>query len=261
MQTPRLAAQLYTIRDFVKTVPDFANSVARVRQMGYAGIQLDWEHHPEVPPTEIKRIAEDQGLTICIAHFAPQLLWNELEQIVEWQQIWGCPHVALPYPPAWVKAEGEAGYLRLARELTNIGRRLFAQNISLSYHNHSAEFVRFGQRTGLDILFDESDARYLLAELDTYWIQHGGADPVTWIRRLKGRMPVVHYKDMRMDADGTQKFAEVGSGNLNWTAILKATLEANVDWIVVEQDFCDRNPFDSLRVSHEFLAELLLQQQ
>ncbi|MBV7331318.1 sugar phosphate isomerase/epimerase [Chloroflexi bacterium TSY] len=255
MKKATLAAQLYTIRDSIKTVSDFADSMVKLRAIGYIAIQLDLEHHPDVPAAEIRRVADDHGLTICIAHFPPDLLWGDLDGIIERQQIWGCSHVAIPYPPNWARTNGEEGYVRLARELTEIGQRLSAVDLTLSYHNHSPEFIRFGNRTGMDIIFEESDPRYLMAELDTYWIQNGGADPMKWIRRMKGRMPVVHYKDMAIGADGSQRFAEVGAGNLNWEAIREATQDAEVDWIVVEQDRCDHDPFDSLRMSYEFLTD------
>jgi sugar phosphate isomerase/epimerase len=47
--------------------------------------------------------------------------------------------------------------------------------------------------------------------------------------------------------------AEIGEGNLNWPAILQACQEANVEWYAIEQDICQRNPFDSLRISYENL--------
>ena len=50
---------------------------------------------------------------------------------------------------------------------------------------------------------------------------------------------------MAMD-DRTQLFAEVGEGNLNWHAILDACKEAGVEWYIVEQDTCQRDPFESL---------------
>ena len=53
--------------------------------------------------------------------------------------------------------------------------------------------------------------------------------------------------------DGSQAFAEVGEGNLNWPAILAATEESQVSWIVVEQDVCQRDPFESLQISYHNL--------
>ena len=101
-----------------------------------------------------------------------------------------------------------------------------------------------------------------MGELDTYWVQHGGADPAAWIRRLKGRMPVVHLKDMTVSAEGwnvKQLMAEVGEGNLNWPAILDACHAAGVRWYAVEQDICPRDPFESLKISYENLRKMGLE--
>ena len=60
-----------------------------------------------------------------------------------------------------------------------------------------------------------------------------------------------------MAMDGrTQLFAEVGEGNLNWTSILDACKEADVEWYIVEQDTCQRDPFESLGISLRNLKEM-----
>lgn len=258
LPSPQVAVQVYTIRDFIKTVPDFAASMRKVRAIGYTGVQLDLEHHPDMPTAEIKRICDGEGLTICISHFGYELFETELDAIIERQQIWGCDQTAIVAMPGRYHEAGADGYRRFAAEATAIGERLAAAGITLSYHNHSYEFVRFGAETGLGIIFAASDPRYLKAEIDTYWVQHGGGDPADWIRRVQGRMPVVHYKDLAILPDGKQAFAEVGQGNLNWPVIVSATLETAVPWIVVEQDRCLRDPFESITLSYQYLQRFHL---
>jgi sugar phosphate isomerase/epimerase len=135
---------------------------------------------------------------------------------------------------------------------------LYGAGLTFSYHNHSFEFERFGGRTGLAIIYEESDPRYLQAELDTYWVQHGGADPILWINKLAQRMPVIHLKDMAI-IDNQQAMAEVGEGNLNWPGILAACQEIGVEWYAVEQDICRRDPFESLKISYENLRAMGLE--
>ncbi|MEX1019596.1 MAG: sugar phosphate isomerase/epimerase [Litorilinea sp.] len=258
MPQPQLAVQVYTLRNHIKTVPDFAASMARVAALGYAGVQLDLEHHPDVPPRDIKRICDDHGLTICISHFGFEYFQDNLADVLARQTIWECHHTAIVAMPRAYHEQGAGGYRRFAADATQVGAKLAREGITLSYHNHSFEFVRFGDQTGLDIIFAETDARLLQAEIDTYWVQHGGGDPALWVQRMAGRMPVVHYKDMEILPDGSQAFAEVGQGNLNWTAIHAATLASGVPWIVVEQDKCRRDPFESLQLSYDFLTQAAL---
>ncbi|MCL6630865.1 MAG: GIY-YIG nuclease family protein [Armatimonadetes bacterium] len=58
----------------------------------------------------------------------------------------------------------------------------------------------------------------------------------------------VHLKDMAIQ-NRTQIMAEIGEGNLNWPRILDACRKAGVEWYIVEQDTCERDPFESLAIS------------
>ena len=68
-------------------------------------------------------------------------------------------------------------------------------------------------------------------------------------------MHLVHFKDMEMRGM-EQLFAEVGQGNLEWPAILEACAEARIKWYLVEQDRCQRDPFDSLKLSFDNLRRM-----
>ncbi|MCC9076566.1 sugar phosphate isomerase/epimerase [Litorilinea aerophila] len=253
MTKPVLAAQLYTVREYTRTAEDFAASMKKIRQIGYQAVQVS--AIGPIPHQEVKAIVEDLGLTICNTHIPYDRLWNDLDSVIEQHHLWNCRHVAIGSLPAAYREEGEDGYRRFAQEASQVGEKLHAAGLTFSYHNHGFEFERFGKRTALDIIYEESDPRYLQAEIDTYWVQHGGGDPAAWIRRMKGRMPVVHLKDMVI-VDRQQVMAEVGEGNLNWPAILDACREAGVEWYAVEQDICRRDPFESLRISYENLRAM-----
>lgn len=253
MTKPVLAAQLYTVREYTRTAEDFAASMKKIRQIGYQAVQVS--AIGPIPHQEVKAIVEDLGLTICNTHIPYDRLWNDLDSVIEQHHLWNCRHVAIGSLPAAYREEGEDGYRRFAQEASQVGEKLHAAGLTFSYHNHSFEFERFGKRTALDIIYEESDPRYLQAEIDTYWVQHGGGDPAAWIRRMKNRMPVVHLKDMVI-VDRQQVMAEVGEGNLNWPAILDACREAGVEWYAVEQDICRRDPFESLRISYENLRAM-----
>jgi sugar phosphate isomerase/epimerase len=72
---------------------------------------------------------------------------------------------------------------------------------------------------------------------------------------MQGRLPTIHLKDMTVKM-WDPHITEVGNGNLEWPAILTAAQEAGAQWFVVEQDYSDRNPFDSLQISYEYLTQL-----
>ena len=190
-----VAAQLYTIRDFTKTRVDFEASMKKIRAIGYRVVQLS--SIGDIADADVKRIVEDNELTICNTHISYDLLLNDIDAVIEQHRLWDCRHVALGGMPQQFR-DSEHGFHKFAAIANGIGEKLAAAGLSFSYHNHSFEFLKFGDRSGLELLFDETDPQYVQAELDTYWIQHGGADPVIWIDRMAGRMPVIHLKDMVM---------------------------------------------------------------
>ena len=70
-------------------------------------------------------------------------------------------------------------------------------------------------------------------------------------------MKVVHFKDMGADSNSFQPImTEIGEGNLNWQDIIKACTEIGVEWALVEQDVCQRDPFESLAISLNNLKKL-----
>ncbi|HEY63861.1 MAG TPA: sugar phosphate isomerase/epimerase [Caldilineae bacterium] len=251
-----LAAQLYTVREFTQTPEGLAETLRKIREIGYRAVQVS--AIGPIEPARLKEMLDREGLTLCITHTSYDRLKNELQAVIEEHQLWGCKHVALGSMPPKYREMGEEGFHQFAKEANEIGRALYEAGLTFSYHNHSFEFQRFGKRTGLDIIFEETDPRYVRAEIDTYWVQHGGGDPAAWIRKMRGRMPVVHLKDMVI-IDGKQEMAEVGEGNLNWPAILAACREAGVEWYAVEQDRCLRDPFESLAISYNNLRSMGLE--
>ena len=251
MAASQLAAQLYTVRDFTNTPAEIATTMKKVKQLGYDAVQCS--ALGAIDAHELKRIVDGEGLTICATHTDYDRMRDEPQAVIDEHNLWGCKHAAIGgLPEEYRNAEG---YARFAKEASAVAKRLAEGGLAFSYHNHSFELERFNGRTGLDILYEDSNPQYFKSELDTYWIQHGGGDPAAWIRKLKGRADIVHLKDMAMDGR-TQLFAEVGEGNLNWPAILDACKEAGVEWYIVEQDTCQRDPFESLGISLRNLKEM-----
>ncbi len=250
MTASRIGLNLYSLREFAQTPADIAQTLRRVKQIGYDYVQLSGIG--KIDPKELKQMLDGEGLGVCATHIPLARLQTELDTVIDEHKLWGCRNAAVGAIPETYR--GAAGYARFAREGSEIGRRFAAHGITFSYHNHYWEFERYNGRTGMDILFEEGEPQYLFAEIDTYWVQYGGGDPAGWIEKMEGRVPLVHFKDMGIDmarAQGDQHvMLPVGEGNLNWPAILEACRKADVEWTIVEQDwFPNGAPFESVALS------------
>ena len=244
MSNTSIAATLYTVREFTQTPKDLATTLEKIKAIGYDAVQLSALGPME--PEQIRKMLDETGLTVAATHTDYNRLRNEPDKVIEEHQTLGCKYVAIGSIPQ--EYRHEEGYYQFAKEASEGAARLQTGGLVFGYHNHSFELEKFQGRTALEILYSESDPRLFTSEIDTYWIQHGGGDPALWIRDLKGRAPLVHLKDMVIK-DGQPIYAEVGEGNLNWPAILEACVEAEVIWYIVEQDICQRDPFESLAIS------------
>jgi sugar phosphate isomerase/epimerase len=160
-----------------------------------------------------------------------------------------------------------AGWTKFAEQMNRAGK--FAKNagVTLGYHNHGFEFEKLpdGQRP-LDVLLKTFDPALVQIELDVYWVGITGADPVALINQLgKGkRVPLLHLKDKDAAAPAETdegkvartSFKEVGSGGLDFPAILKAAASAGVSHLFVEQDQTPGDPIASLKQSYDYLSKL-----
>jgi sugar phosphate isomerase/epimerase len=251
-----LAAQLYTVRQFTKTPADVAVTLRKVREIGYRAVQVSG--FGPIDKRELRKLLDDNGLVCACTHLGFEQMRDQTAQVIEEHHTLGCAHIAVGSMPGSYRGGGAEGFSRFAREASEVARRLKAQGgLTWSYHNHSFELIRQGAKTGLEILFEESDPAVFNLEIDTYWITHGGGDPADWIRKCRGRIPLVHFKDMASrqgEKQVEQLMAEVGEGNQNWPAILEACAASGVVWRMVEQDVCQRDPFESLAISFKNLT-------
>ena len=242
----QIAAQLYTLRNEMQTPEQIDRGFARLASDGWKAVQASGLG--PIQTVELKALADKHGLEICATHIGYERLLDDLGNVLKDHEILGCRYIGLGAMPAQFR-RSEEGFEAFARIITAVAERIHGAGHTFVYHNHNFEFVRFGRRTGMDILLERC-GEAVQFEPDTYWIQAGGGDVAHWLGRMAGRMDVVHFKDMVYEPEeGEPVMAEVGEGNLNWPAILIACAKAQVRWHIVEQDTCRRDPFDSLAIS------------
>ena len=260
--TANLAVQLYTVRDFLKTESDFAQSLEKIQVMGYGAVQLSAVgamngDNPEVSAARAKQLLDDNGLKCIATHRSWDDLVNKTEAEIEFHKTLGCDFTAIGGIPGDYKEKGAEGYAQWAREAKPTLEKLKAAGIRFGYHNHAFEFERAqpgpdgNARTFFDIIAEEGGADMLM-EIDVYWIDHSGANAQRVIEKLRNRIPVIHIKDKEM-VGNEPHMAPIGEGNLDWDNLLPALAQAGTEWIAIEQDTCRRDPFSCLESSFNYL--------
>lgn len=254
MNISQVGAQLYTLRDFLKNPADIAESLEKVRQIGYEAVQVSGLG--PIDDAELAKILDGQGLTCAATHEDSDLILDNPQAVADHLGRLNCQYTAYPYPRN-IDFSTTENVLDLARKLDNAGSILRQAGMVLTYHNHSIEFRRLDGKIILDIIYDNTDPKNLQGEPDTYWIQHGGGCPVLWCNRLNNRLPLLHMKDYVINNSNEPTYAEIGQGNLDWPDIIAAAENAGCRWYLVEQDTCPGDPFDSLKISFDYIKEHL----
>jgi sugar phosphate isomerase/epimerase len=265
-----ISVQMYTLRNEQKQ--DFLGTVKQVKQIGYDAVELAGTGNLKSYP-DAKRALDEVGLKISGNHVALDRLERDLPRVIEEQRSIGNHFVICPWVPEERRRSAEE-WKKIADSLNRAGRECAKAGMELCYHHHSFEFAMVTLRdaaqtaveenppmdsaaletSAMDLLIDSTDPAAVKFELDTYWLAHGGADPVEFIKRLGNRVRLVHLKDMTQPE---MKFAEVGKGTLKFRAILEAAQEAGVAWYVVEQDETyGTPPIEAVRTSFRALQQL-----
>lgn len=256
MSKPGIAIILFTVRE--PASQDLDGTLAKVREAGFEYVQ--WSGMPPMPAEDAKAALDRAGLKAIAAHCPMEPFEEDFEgQVAYWHKL-GLSDVApggmmrdcLDTLDAWKQG---------CQRLDTIGARLKARNMRLSYHNHDWEFTRFDgdDRCKLDLLYEETGATNLYAELDVCWVHAGGQDPAAYIRKYASRCPVIHVKDMKTERheNGMPMFTPLGDGCLDWPAIFAAAEESGVEWCVYEQDTHEGDLFEAVKRSYDFLHENL----
>ena len=248
MEQMKIAAQLYSFRDYIKTPAGVRDTLRRLRQIGFSAVQLSSSIAP-MPEEELRRMLQEEGMIAPTSHERAKDLIEKPEQTIEHLLALDCHHTAYPYPEWIPTGKGEA--VAFAKELNQAAEKFRRAGIDFAYHNHAIEFLRFEGSTLLELIY--RNAPLVSGELDTFWVQKGGGDPVDWISRLNGRIKVLHIKDFGVNQRGETIMMPIGSGNLDWKRIFTAAETAGVEYYVVEHDGDCADPFESFAASMRFL--------
>jgi sugar phosphate isomerase/epimerase len=248
-----ISVQLYTVRDL--TAADFSGTVKQVAKIGYTAVEMAGYGSAKTA-AEARKALDDAGLKVSGAHAPIEALEADVGNVMDDSQTLGNRTIICPWMPENRRRDA-AGWKQVASSLNRIGRACRERGFEFAYHNHNFEFQKFDGKTGLDILLENSDPELVKSELDVYWVKSGGEDPVARLNALGRRVLLLHLKDMAAGAD--QKFAPVGTGILDFKAILSAAMKIGVRWGVVEQDDCyDVPPLEAIQVSFENLNKIRL---
>lgn len=224
------ALQMYTLRSRLNSEAEIADTLAKVRAMGYDG--AEWFGLMGMTPERLAELTTDAGLAMFSLHISISDLLAPDTDFLRRTAAVGVKYLPIGWLPEERLAGGElfdetCGLIRRYAELAG------EYGLRVLYHNHDFDLAEIGETTKLDALYGALSGNVLGAEPDTCWLYSGGVDPAAYLNKYADRSPVIHLKDCVKEG-GRSGFCPVGMGVLDFAAILPACEKA--DWVCVEQD-------------------------
>jgi sugar phosphate isomerase/epimerase len=219
---------------------DVSATLARVRSLGF--------HEVEVPELfsltaeEFRTTMERIGLRASALAAESDSLSRDLRGVEGTAVTLGASWIVLPSSPrsgTFIEADAR----RAAKDMNTWSGRLASVGLRFAYHPHGYEFQTARQGTLFDAMAAQTDPAKVFFAMDTFSMARAGQDCVQLLARYSGRFRLMHLKDLRKGTktDLTGQAADedsvaLGSGSLNWPAILRAARQAGVERYYIEDE-------------------------
>ncbi|MCS5512683.1 sugar phosphate isomerase/epimerase [Curtobacterium flaccumfaciens pv. betae] len=242
--TQPLSVQLYTVRDALSA--DLPGTLQRIADIGYTNVEaFGFVDNAD----ELAAALRDAGLAAPSGH--ARLLdagEQDLERIFHASTTLGFGTLIDPHidESRWTTREDVEA---IARELSALAPRAADHGLVLGYHNHAFEFSNRIDGVSAYEVFADALSDDVVLELDTYWVQVGGDDPVAVIGKYGEKVQFLHVKDGDGSHDDKQQVA-VGNGIMPIREIIAAAPDAVH---VVELDDHEGDVFQAVADSYTFL--------
>ncbi|MCP5110984.1 MAG: sugar phosphate isomerase/epimerase, partial [bacterium] len=202
-----LGVELYTVRNQLGDKAE--ETLRRLAEIGFVEIEHSWV---DVKP--MLTLLKDLGLRPVSVALNPAIVtgnwdaWdtpvadreeNLGETAAEAKQA-GADYFMFPY--LLPEERGDLDFYRkLADQLNKAGEMAIQHDVLLCYHNHAFEFEPLEGISPFDILVERIDPKLAAFEIDVFWVAITGNNPVEVLRRLRGRAPLLHLKDLVKGAE------------------------------------------------------------
>ncbi len=232
-QEKKIGIQLYTVMKAMQADP--YGSVEKLAGMGYNSFELvQWGGDPKVfglPADEFKALCEKYGADIISTHSSIQEepeneeeIMNRWRSLFEIQKACGGKYFVIPSYKAEYTVEGVQ---QMCEYFNKVGKIAAEYGLKLGYHNHAREYelLKDSEQVMWEYLVENTDPQYVCFELDVYWCNKGGKNPVDYLKKYPSRIELLHVKD---------DFVIGASGNLDFEAIFNQFYENGMNEYVVE---------------------------
>ena len=228
----------YTFR---RSLPNsVAATLDTIKSMGFTEIEGG---EGKMPPAEYKKLCDERGISIPGIGTSYEQLVNNPDSVVARAKALGAEYVMC----AWIPHSNSGFTFENAKkavdDFNKAGKVLKENGLTFCYHAHGYEFQPYENGTLLDYIFEHTNPANVSFEMDVFWIQFGGGDPVGLLKKYGSRWKLVHLKDMKK---GTPKNltgltddnnnVPLGQGEVDIAGVIKEANKLGIHHFFIEDE-------------------------
>ena len=235
--TQPFGLQLYSLRfEMEKDVP---GTLQMVKSLGIKEVEVSAYYGNT--PRDFKKLLDRNNLKCTSMIFGYDKFEKDIESVISDAKLFGAKFVGIGWIPH-TKPFGKQAAEKAISDFTNFGKRLKQSGIRFFYHPHGYEF-NTPDGNMMDRMIAGTDPSLVTYEFDVFWMIHGGADPMAYLKKYPGRFELLHLKEIRHDVPGNNSGSApdatsvpLGLGPCNWPMLLREAARSGVKKYYLEDE-------------------------
>ena len=254
-----IGLQLYSLREYGPK--DLPGTLAKVRAMGFREVEAAGLWKASV--SEFRSALDAAGLKSHSAHIGFERLRDDASGAIAEAKALGATGIVCAWIPhkgdTFTRADAQNG----AAVFNTFGKAAQDAGLTFGYHCHGYEFVPSPEGTLFDTFAGLADPKLVTFQIDVFHAFNGGADPAALIEKHKSRVKSLHVKDRKKGvpvkpgsagAEDPEMDVPVGTGGIDYPAVLRAAKKAGVAYYYIEDE--SKDPLGHIPQSVAFLSRV-----
>jgi sugar phosphate isomerase/epimerase len=261
-----LGIQLWTVKD--EAEKDLEGTLRKVYAAGFR--EIEFAGYYGKAPAELAKFMRDIGFSLVSTHSGATDIAKKGDQIIADAKALGLKYIVASSPGVSPEKEKLPWEERMksvdlndwkwnADLFNKFGKQVRDAGMTFGYHNHSAEFKKFGDQTAFDYLFANTDPDLVKIELDVGWVVVAEQDPIALLDKYKDRVIALHVKDVgKREAGGKEPTSvALGEGTIDWKKVIGTAKANGTKAFFYEQEAPFTRPIlESVKISGDYLTRL-----